>query len=260
MTKKLSECPYCKRPADERGGINHVGGCTGLQTVSMNRLQYDGLQDEIKRQRAEIRSLDQANGGALREIERLTRDMVALQSQWDDMQQGFVEVFGEPVRDAIELLGATERLRAEIERLRAEVEAWQKTAAEFHRGMEYYRGLLDKIGETIGDEAYVADDGSVSDDVLRAKVPEIIERLRTYNVAQGTLLLSIQQENERLRSELAVSRRLRSAHNAVVDSLFAHQEAGTQPNEEEKDRLMAEWQEAERAFKAEVISDEPVKP
>lgn len=169
--------------------------CEGLCCGEIPRLNA-----EIERLRAEIRSLDQANGGALQEIERLTRDMVALQSQWDDMQQGFVEVFGEPVRDAIELLGATERLRAEI------------------------------------------------------------ERLRTYNVAQGTLLLSIQQENERLRSELAVSRRLRSAHNAVVDSLFAHQEAGTQPNEEEKDRLMAEWQEAERAFKAEVISDEPVKP
>jgi hypothetical protein len=46
------------------------------------------------------------------EIERLTRDMAALQSQWDDMQQGFVEVFGEPVQDAIELLGTVERIRS----------------------------------------------------------------------------------------------------------------------------------------------------
>lgn len=46
------------------------------------------------------------------EIERLQRDNAAMQSRWDDMQQGFVEVFGEPVQDAIELLGATEKLRA----------------------------------------------------------------------------------------------------------------------------------------------------
>lgn len=37
------ECPYCKRPADEEGGIWHVSGCAGLEKVEMNRLQYDAL-------------------------------------------------------------------------------------------------------------------------------------------------------------------------------------------------------------------------
>jgi hypothetical protein len=59
--------------------------------------------------------VDVTMGQAADEIERLTRDMSALQSQWDDMQQGFVEVFGEPVRDAIELLGATEQMRSSHE-------------------------------------------------------------------------------------------------------------------------------------------------
>jgi hypothetical protein len=61
---------------------------------------------------AALKTAQELAATRLMEVERLTRDMAALQSQWDDMQQGFVEVFGEPVRDAIELLGATERLKS----------------------------------------------------------------------------------------------------------------------------------------------------
>jgi polyhydroxyalkanoate synthesis regulator phasin len=68
---------------------------------------------------------------------------------------------------------------------------------------------------------------------------------------------NLQLEIEVLAAEITVSRRLRAAHKAVVDSIFAHQEANTQPGEEEKSRLMAEWQEAERAFKAEITPSEP---
>lgn len=42
-TALIKECPYCKRPADPEGSIYHVGGCAGLETVTMNRLQYDAL-------------------------------------------------------------------------------------------------------------------------------------------------------------------------------------------------------------------------
>lgn len=52
---------------------------------------------------------------------------------------------------------------------------WEETAAQFARNADYYRGLLDRIGRAIGPEAFTADDGSISEDVLRAKVPEIIE-------------------------------------------------------------------------------------
>lgn len=62
------------------------------------------------------------------------------------------------------------------EQLQRERDAWEESAAQFCRGAEYYRGLLDRIGRAIGPEAHVADDGSVSEDVLRAKVPEIIEK------------------------------------------------------------------------------------
>lgn len=64
-------------------------------------------------------------------------------------------------------------------------------------------------------------------------------------------------EIERLQRELVTARRLRAAHKAVIDSIFAHQEANMQPSDEEKSRLITEMQAAEKAFKSECL---PVAP
>jgi len=52
---------------------------------------------------------------------------------------------------------------------------WMDTAAQYARNADYYRDLLDRCGKAIGDRAYTCDDGSRCDEVLRAKIPEIIE-------------------------------------------------------------------------------------
>ena len=54
---------------------------------------------------------------------------------------------------------------------------WCDTAAQHCRNEQYYRGLVIKIGEMLGRDAYVSDDGSVQEDVLCAKVPELVARL-----------------------------------------------------------------------------------
>lgn len=51
---------------------------------------------------------------------------------------------------------------------------WYDTAAQFARNADYYRGLVVQIGKMLGPEAYISDDGSVQDDVLCAKVPELV--------------------------------------------------------------------------------------
>lgn len=51
---------------------------------------------------------------------------------------------------------------------------WMQTAAQNQRNTDYYRGLLEQCGKTIGDRAFTADDGTMSNDVLCAKIPEII--------------------------------------------------------------------------------------
>ena len=55
------------------------------------------------------------------------------------------------------------------------IAAWMDTAAQNQRNTDYYRGLLVRCGKTIGDRAFIADDGTRSEDVLCAKIPEIIE-------------------------------------------------------------------------------------
>lgn len=65
---------------------------------------------------------------------------------------------------------------------------WMQTAAQNQRNTDYYHGLVVKCGEAIGDDAYIADDGSVSEDVLCAKVPELVESIvtiKTNHVERG---------------------------------------------------------------------------
>lgn len=54
---------------------------------------------------------------------------------------------------------------------------WMETAAQNQRNADYYRGLVIRCGKSIGREAYIQDDGGVSEDVLCAKVPELVEKL-----------------------------------------------------------------------------------
>lgn len=54
---------------------------------------------------------------------------------------------------------------------------WMESAAQNQRNTDFYRELLQKCGELIGQEAYTADDGTLSDSVLCAKIPELVEAL-----------------------------------------------------------------------------------
>jgi hypothetical protein len=55
--------------------------------------------------------------------------------------------------------------------------AWCDTAAQHCRNEDYYRSLLVQIGALLGPVAYTSNDGSMQQDVLCAKVPELVERL-----------------------------------------------------------------------------------
>ena len=57
------------------------------------------------------------------------------------------------------------------------IAAWMDAAAQFSRGTDFYRGLITQIGEKFGKPAYTSDDGSVQQDVLALKVPELVDLL-----------------------------------------------------------------------------------
>jgi hypothetical protein len=54
---------------------------------------------------------------------------------------------------------------------------WYDTAAQHARNEDYYRGLVDECAKHLGPEVFIADDGTVGDSVLRAKVPELVAAL-----------------------------------------------------------------------------------
>lgn len=62
---------------------------------------------------------------------------------------------------------------AEAQRL---AKGWEATAFQEAGNTQYYRNLVIKIGEMLGDEAKTADDGSFMDTVLCDKVPELVEK------------------------------------------------------------------------------------
>lgn len=57
------------------------------------------------------------------------------------------------------------------------IAAWMDTAAQAQRNCDYYRGLVVRCGEALGEAAKTCDDGGKSEDVLCAKVPELVEAL-----------------------------------------------------------------------------------
>ena len=57
------------------------------------------------------------------------------------------------------------------------IAAWMETAAQMARNAEFYCGLLDECAKHLGEAAYTADDGTVMDDPIRLKVPEVVAAL-----------------------------------------------------------------------------------
>jgi hypothetical protein len=96
--------------------------------------------------------------------EVMTPERAKLEAQLDatiyDLQNRTLEVVG---------------LEAELAAATRERDAWIDTAAQNQRNADYYRGLLVRCGESIGKKAYTQDDGGISDAVLCAKVPELVE-------------------------------------------------------------------------------------
>ena len=57
------------------------------------------------------------------------------------------------------------------------IAAWMETAAQMAQNADFYRGLLDECAKHLGEAAYTADDGTVMDEPLLLKVPELVAAL-----------------------------------------------------------------------------------
>jgi hypothetical protein len=57
------------------------------------------------------------------------------------------------------------------------IAAWMDAAAQSYRDVEYYRGLVVRCEKAIGEQAHTDDAGGRQEDVLCAKVPELVENI-----------------------------------------------------------------------------------
>ena len=92
--------------------------------------------------------------------------------------------------------------RRERDEASAALAVWTETAAQESRNTEYYRGLLDQIANAIGDEAFIADDGTCSESPLRAKLPRLVaeerERSKVYERLMHSAARALMEQGDRL--------------------------------------------------------------
>jgi len=99
----------------------------------------------------------------------------------------------------------TRFLLEQLDEARNFATAWEKSASDFSRAADCYRGLVVKCGEALGPDAYTSDDGSVQQDVLCAKVPELVEQQAERIFAKRTTYAT---EAERIRWTEALAEKL----------------------------------------------------
>lgn len=57
------------------------------------------------------------------------------------------------------------------------IAAWMDTAAQAQRNADFYRGLVDECAKHLGPRAFTADDGTLLQDPVRLRVPELVAEL-----------------------------------------------------------------------------------
>ncbi len=107
------------------------------------------------------------------------------------------------------------------ERAIRERDGWEQTAAQQRDGAQYYRNLLVECGEAIGKEAYTCDAGTTQQDVLAAKVPELVRGLVSdisdYAIACGVARGQIDFLEDERRSQVAVNPKWEDTVHLIYD-------------------------------------------
>ncbi len=95
---------------------------------------------------------------------------------------------------------------------------WMNEAARNQRNADYYRSLVERCGKAIGKQACIADDGGVSEDVLCAKVPELVEEMCSEARDLATPSLETRVKGRRLEMDFET----REGAVAFFDALINH--------------------------------------
>ena len=144
--------------------------------------------------------LNYNSGFVRREDARLL--MGALEAAWTERD----DTHADRLALACQLTQTIRDRDAKFDRLWNERVNWQETALQYHEGMMFYQGLLDRIGEIVGKEAFTADDGTQSESVLRIKLPDLVKELQhSLWKERDELRATVKVLSERL-ADMAVER------------------------------------------------------
>ena len=169
--------------------MNHSAEVTRIQALTPNQ-----VADELNRQEKRIAELEAERDKYHDALNTAMTSFGELQAELEKKQQSTAmfklggkagmeraaeleKHLEERLATIVRLYVVIKRLRERIAELEAERDNWEETAKRHYRNEEYYRGLLIKCGETIGAESYISDDGSIQEDVLCAKIPELVAGL-----------------------------------------------------------------------------------
>lgn len=167
-------------------------------------------------------------------LAKLCDERNAANARAESWRAGHAEKHNEAAALRAELADAVKRAEEMTEAHGAaarERDGWMESARHFSQGSEYYLNLLDSVGKTLGPRAFTADDGSLSDGVLRAKVPELVEELKRE---RDRFALEFAASEKRLSEAEATNDRLRSTERtwrALMTGMAEHLEADSRSRE-----------------------------
>lgn len=71
---------------------------------------------------------------------------------------------------------------------------WEQTAIEWMENAQFYRNLLDEVAQHLGSDVFVADDGSVMDEPVRLKIPELVAAMAEREARMMSVLSAIRED------------------------------------------------------------------
>jgi len=114
---------------------------------------------------------------------------------------------------------------AEVERLTKDRDGWVESAKQYSNGLEFYRDLLCRVGNMFGVEARTSDDGSVQQDVLALKVPDLVYRAITERDFDRAHIESLQNKIAQASADVVVLEdeveRLKAGRNEIIEMCAA---------------------------------------
>lgn len=108
---------------------------------------------------------------------------------------------------------------------------WMDAAARAERAAQYYRDLVVRCGQALGEPAFTADDGGKSEDVLCAKVPELVEKLMETRAPVPSHSRVFQLLNEAYEADPA------AIHALVCNRVPCNERLATTPVQTEKNKV-----------------------